>query len=100
MLSYAVRDRLITLRATLVVTLGLIAVASCREYDYVVAGAGTAGLVVANRLSADPSVTVLVLEPGCDERSNPNVTNPLAFTVPFGTHIDWQWYEPPRGSGR
>lgn len=61
-------------------------------YDYVIAGAGTAGLVVANRLSADPSTTVLVIEPGGDERANPNVTSPLAFTVPFGTHIDWKWY--------
>ncbi|KAK7909040.1 hypothetical protein PG985_014918 [Apiospora marii] len=89
--SYDARDRSMTVRATLIATLGLFALASCYEYDYVVAGAGTAGLVVANRLSADPSVSVLVIEPGCDERANPNVTNPLAFTVPFGTHIDWQW---------
>ncbi|KAK8022750.1 glucose oxidase [Apiospora rasikravindrae] len=53
------------------------------RYDYVVAGAGTAGLVVASRLSADPSTSVLVIEPGGDERANPNVTSPLAFTVPF-----------------
>ncbi|KAK8057131.1 GMC oxidoreductase [Apiospora saccharicola] len=87
---YGARGRSMALRATLITTIGFIVVASCYEYDYVITGAGTAGLVVANRLSADPSVTVLVVEPGCDERSNPNVTNPLAFTVPFGTHIDWQ----------
>ena len=38
--------------------------ATSKDYDYVIVGGGTAGLVLANRLSADSSTSVLVLEAG------------------------------------
>ncbi|CAJ2506396.1 Uu.00g005260.m01.CDS01 [Anthostomella pinea] len=74
--------------------------ANCQTYDYVIAGAGTCGLVIANRLSEDLNVRVAVIEPGDDVRNNPNVTDPAKFTVPFGTSIDWQYVTTPQaGAG-
>ncbi|KAI0603127.1 glucose oxidase [Biscogniauxia sp. FL1348] len=73
---------------------------NAQVYDYVIAGAGTCGLVLANRLSEDPNVRVAVIEPGADVRNNPNVTDVSAFTVAFNTSIDWQYVTTPQpGAG-
>ncbi|CAI6325390.1 unnamed protein product [Periconia digitata] len=69
----------------------VLALASSSTYDFIIVGAGTSGLAIANRLSADPSVTVAVIEPGTDERDNPLVTDPTKFGQSFGTDIDWQY---------
>ena len=48
------------------------------EFDYVIAGAGSAGCVLANRLSANPSVSVLLIEGGPRDAS-PYIQVPRGF---------------------
>jgi choline dehydrogenase len=62
--------------------------------DYVIVGAGSAGCVLANRLSADPAVEVLLLEAGGADRS-PNVKIPAAFPKQFHTKLDWDYETEP-----
>lgn len=60
-------------------------------FDYVIAGAGTAGLVIANRLSERPDITVAVIEPGDDLRNDPNVTSTNFNFANFNASINWQY---------
>jgi choline dehydrogenase len=64
------------------------------DYDYVIVGAGSAGCVLAGRLSEDPSVRVLLLEAGGRDRS-PNVKIPAAFAKQFHTPLDWDFATEP-----
>ena len=64
-------------------------------FDYIVVGAGSAGCVLANRLSADPSVQVLLLEAGRDE-SSLFIKMPTALTIPMGmSRFNWGYYSAP-----
>ena len=67
---------------------------SATTYDYVIVGAGSAGCVLANRLSEDPSVRVLLLEAGGKDRS-PNIKIPAAFAKQFHTKLDWDFATEP-----
>lgn len=60
------------------------------EFDHIVVGAGSAGCVLANRLSADASTRVLLLEAG-GEDSAPEVHIPALFGTLFGTEMDWAY---------
>jgi choline dehydrogenase-like flavoprotein len=62
--------------------------------DYVIVGAGSAGCVLANRLSEDPSVSVLLIEAGGSDRS-PKVKIPAAFPQQFHTKLDWDYATEP-----
>lgn len=61
------------------------------DFDYIVIGGGTSGLTVANRLSEDPSVSVLVIEAGDSVLNNVNVTDVDGYGLAFGTAIDWAY---------
>jgi choline dehydrogenase-like flavoprotein len=65
-----------------------------RSYDYVVVGAGSAGCVLANRLSEDPSVRVLLLEAGGADRSL-KIKIPAAFPQQFHSKLDWDFATEP-----
>src|SRR3954451_9183237 len=62
--------------------------------DYIVVGAGSAGCVLANRLTEDPGVRVLLLEAGGKDRS-PNIKIPAAFAKQFHTKLDWDFSTEP-----
>ncbi|MEU9886935.1 GMC family oxidoreductase N-terminal domain-containing protein [Sphaerisporangium sp. NPDC051011] len=59
-------------------------------YTYVIVGAGAAGCVLANRLSADPSARVLLLEAGGGDRS-PLLRIPAGFSKLMGTKVNWMF---------
>lgn len=68
-----------------------------QSYDYIVVGAGSAGCVIANRLSADSDVRVLVLEAGVRDRS-------LLIHMPAGVYkvwndpqLNWNYASAPEG---
>lgn len=59
------------------------------SYDYIVVGGGTSGLLLASLLSANPNMTIAVLEAGADGRADPRITVPENAGGIVGTEYDW-----------
>lgn len=70
-------------------------------YDYIIVGAGSAGCVLANRLTEDPSIKVLLLEAGPADTKR-EIHIPAAFSKLFQTANDWSYFteEEPQLDGR
>ncbi|TML62133.1 MAG: choline dehydrogenase [Actinobacteria bacterium] len=68
-----------------------------RRYDYVIVGGGSAGCALANRLSADPSTRVLVLEAGRPDYAwDVYIHMPAALSFPIGNRFyDWKYESEP-----
>lgn len=70
---------------------------TAQQYDFVIVGGGSAGSALANRLSADPSTRVLVLEAGRpDHLWDVFIHMPAALTFPIGSRFyDWKYESEP-----
>lgn len=65
--------------------------ASGKTYDYIVVGGGLTGTTVAARLAEDPSLSILMIEAGGDDRTNPEVFDIYQYSAAFNGPLDWAW---------
>ncbi len=69
------------------------------EFDYVIAGGGTAGCVVAARLSEDPNVTVCLIEAGPSDVDDPNILRLDKWMYLLDSGYDWDYLIEPQEKG-
>ncbi|KAJ7037662.1 aryl-alcohol oxidase-like protein [Mycena alexandri] len=69
-----------------------------KNYDFIVVGGGTAGSVVATRLSENPSVSILVIEAGVADNGTDSdiIYTPLLAGTGIGTILDWNYTTTPQ----
>jgi hypothetical protein len=67
------------------------ATANGQTFDYIVVGGGLTGTTVAARLAEDPTVTVLMIEVGSDNRNDSRVFDIYEYGQAFGTELTWSW---------
>lgn len=68
-----------------------------KEFDIIIVGGGTAGLVIAARLSEDANTRVLVIEAGADTKNDPRVYTPGLMSLLYGDKsVDWDYMTPPQ----
>jgi choline dehydrogenase len=65
------------------------------RFDYVIVGAGSAGCALANRLSEDPQISVLLVEAGPRDRAK-EIRIPAAFSKLFKSKFDWGYETVPQ----
>jgi choline dehydrogenase len=67
---------------------------TAKGYDYIIVGAGSAGCVLAARLTEDPHTRVLLLEAGGRDTAR-EIRIPAAFSKLFKTSVDWNYSTEP-----
>lgn len=65
------------------------------QHDYIIIGAGSAGCVLASRLSEDPAVRVLLLEAGGKD-DKMEIHAPIAAMMLHRTEVDWAYHTEPQ----